>query len=111
MRPVVCSLSSLLLILMLASGAGAAEGRLESVSVLAAGAGSSLAVRTSSSAALVTATAVDRRTMVVELVGIVAERRDTAVVDGGMISRIAIETVGLRENRPVTRIRVSFVKA
>jgi hypothetical protein len=98
---------------MLASGAAAAgdaPGRLESVSILAARSGSSLALRMSSSATLVTATASDPGTVVIELVGIVAERGDTRVNDGGMISHIAIETTGLMENRPVTRIRVSFVK-
>src|SRR5688572_8627234 len=113
MRTLVSSFSSLVVMLAVASGAsaaGAAQGRLESVSILAAGAGSSLAVRTSSLAALVAATAADARTVVIELVGIVAERREMAVAEGGMISRIAIATVGPSGSGAITRIRVSLAR-
>jgi hypothetical protein len=94
-----------------ASAAGIGPGHLESVSILGAGAGSSVAVRTSSSAALVATTAADARTVVIELVGIAAERRDMTVTDGtGMISRIAIDTVRQAGNGTVTRIRVSLTR-
>lgn len=113
MRTFVCSLSTFLVALMLASGAGAtatASGHLESVSILAAGAGSSLAVRTSAIAVLVATTATDARTVMIELVGIAADRRDLRVTDSsGMISHIGINTVGSLAGGTVTRIRVSLV--
>jgi hypothetical protein len=114
MRPFACLFSSLLVMLALASeiaAVGAAPGRLESVNILRAGSGSSLATRTSAVAVLVAATSVDARTVVIELVGIVADRREMAVTDGaGMISHLAIETVGAAGGSAVTRIRVSLAR-
>jgi len=115
MRTFVCCFCASLSFLTFATGAGASgsvAGRLESVSILDAGAGSSVAVRTSSSAALVATTAADPRTAVIELVGIATERRDVAVKDAsGMISRIAIDTVPQAASGMVTRIRVSLTRS
>jgi hypothetical protein len=84
---------------------------LESVSIVRSGAGSSVAARTSGIAVLVACTSVDTRTVVIELVGIVAERREMAMSDAaGMISHIAVETVRPSEGGAVTRIRVSLAK-
>ena len=85
MRTSVSAFSILPVMLILASGsdaAGTVPGRLESVSILAAGTGSTLAVRTSVIAPLVATTAADTRTLVIELVGIVADRREITAQDG-----------------------------
>ena len=106
-------LSTFLAVSLFAShvSAGDAAGRLESVSIVRGGAGSSLAARTSAIAVLVAATSINTRTVVIELVGIVAESRDVPIADAaGMISRIAIDTVRPSEGGAVTRIRVSLAE-
>jgi hypothetical protein len=91
--------------------ADAAPAWLESVSIIRAGAGSSLAARTSAVPVLVAATSTDARTVVIELVGIVAKRREMAVTDSaGMISRIAIDASGPAEGSTVTRIRILLAR-
>ena len=91
------------------SAAQTSPGRLESLSVLRAGAGSSLALRTSDAAVLVAATSVDARAVVIELVGIAADKRAIAAGDGsGMISRVAIDSTSSPKGSAVTRIRVSL---
>jgi hypothetical protein len=114
MRP-SASLPALLPILLLASVAAAAQASpatLESVSVLRAGDGSSLAARTSDVAVLVAATSLNSRTLVVELVGVAAERRNMAVADSaGIISHISIDTTRAAASGPVTTIRVSLARA
>ena len=93
------------------SAAGTSAGWLESVSIVRSGGGSSLAARTSGSAVLVACTSVDARTVVIELVGILAERRNMSMTDvGGMISHIAIDSVRPSAGGVVTRIRVSLAK-
>jgi hypothetical protein len=91
--------------------ADTSPGRLESVSIVRGGAGSSLAARTSALAVLVAATSVSTRTVVIELVGIVAEKRDVPITDAaGIISHLAIDTVRPSGGGAVTRIRISLAR-
>ena len=96
------------------AGSGAAQtppGRLESLSVLRAGESSSLALRTSDAAVLVAATSVDARAVVIELVGISADKRSMEAADSaGMISRVAIDSAPSSKGSAVTRIRVSLAR-
>jgi hypothetical protein len=96
------------------AGSGAAQtppGRLESLSVLRAGESSSLVLRTSDAAVLVAATSVDARAVVIELVGIAADKRSMEAADStGMISRVAIESAPSSKGSAVTRIRVSLAR-
>jgi hypothetical protein len=96
-----------------APGSSAAQeaGRLESLTVLRAGASASLALRTSGAAVLVAATSVDARAVVVELVGIAADKRAiTAADSAGMISRLAIDSAASANGSAVTRIHVSLAR-
>jgi hypothetical protein len=115
MRPSLYFLSAFPVAAMLMSGAAAAEtavGHLESVSILPAGPGASLAARTSLVSAMVAATSIDSRSVVIELVGIIAERQKIPISDGsGMISQVAIDTVAETPASAVTRIRVSLARA
>src|SRR6188474_1857325 len=89
------------------AGTGAAQtppARLESLSVLRAGESSSLALRTSDAAVLVAATSVDARAVVIELVGIAADKRAMEAADSaGMISRVSIDSSTSPNGSSVTR--------
>lgn len=112
MRAFVSALSSLLILAGLGSATATANstpGRLESIRILPAGANSSLVLQTSAAGPFIATTAADARTLIIELVGISADRHERSLSTAArLISHIAIDTLAGGDRRIVTKIRVSL---